>query len=67
MTAWRYKYRKVGEAEWQTMSYGFASHFVAEAVVTNWNHRDQLIREWTYEECLPDDADYPEEVAQCSR
>jgi hypothetical protein len=59
MTVWRYKYRKPGEAAWQAASCSLASEVTASAVVANWNKRDSGLREWAYEECLPEDEDYP--------
>jgi hypothetical protein len=67
MAAWRYKCRKLGDTEWQVISIGVASDTVAEAVVANWNKCDRNIREWTYEECLPTDDDYPAVVPNNAR
>jgi hypothetical protein len=65
MQAWRYKYRVLGEPDWRILNCGRGSEYVAKAIVADWNKRDRGKREWDYDECLPEDSDYPEKTERC--
>jgi|GEM_PF-5464081 len=61
MTAYRFKCRRPGETVW-TVHFGLTTFNTADGaarLVARWNRRDRDRFEWTCEEALRTDVDYP--------